>query len=544
MSNLTVANLSVTGNSSIISQIAFGNTVNSISISSNGALAYKSAAINLANSFTFNNMAISPSAIAPSIAINAGISFTGINGGIVNTQIFAANGTWTKPSGLTGREQVFIMMWGAGGASGDTGTAGGGGGACFLTTVPLSTLTNTCAVVVGGLGDLGYGGNSTFAANSTTIFFAGGGSSANDGQFAESGGGGGWLTAGGIPSAEGNTLYREYGGQPLGGFWRDLADNITSTAVSIYGGGGGDSQSPGTSVFGGGGGTTAASGGAGLLARPHSIFGGAGGAGSNNTTSAYSVMGGDQGEIPGGGGWFQTTPITADEAGARGEVRVWILGERDGAVTLTYLGSNTSTSNSVVIPPQANVGDIAIFSDRMQFSQTGGAIGNVSVTPTGFTNILTANAFQTPQQWAWNLSYKQLEESDLNAAVAGMSDYTSMRKTISLFRPSRTPREVTAVSAGISVTTGTPTQRTITANTNQPWEGSILAVGYWDGSGAGSPTTTTSVEMQVINGPAANTVLEYKLYQQGDDTARDAITLNTNDTGSMTALAGFYLKVT
>lgn len=518
MSNLNVVNLSVTGNNSYVSQIALGNTANATSISAQGIITSQNSALNLTGVSSIYNNTISPGNMIIPSAINAGINFSGINGGIINTQIFTANGTWSKPVTATGKEQVLIMMWGGGG-----GNTSGGGGACFIETIPLYTMTNTCSVVVGGAGDLGYGNSSTFVCNSTTTFFAGGGGN-------QGGGGGGWVSGG-------NTTN---GGTPMGG---DRAN--TGTRVdSVYGGGVPGNTTAGyliggSSIFGGGGSAASSSGG-----RGNSVFGGAGGGVSTTLASGYSVIGGDASLIPGGGATGATSGSNTAQFGARGEVRVWVLGNRAPAVTIQYVNSNTSTSsNSVVIPPQANVGDIAIFSDRMQ-NTASGALGDVAVTPAGFTKILSGNS-GTTTSYAWGLFYKTLEAADLNGTVTGMSGYNSMRKTLSVFRPSRTPLSLTAVSSGISATSGTPTARTISANTNKPWESAILAIGYWDGSAATSPTVNTgSVEMTALPSPAANTVLEYKIYQQGDDVTRDVITLNTNDTGTMTALAGFYLKVT
>lgn len=56
-------------------------------------------------------------------------------GGILDYQVFTANGTWTKPSNLTGSEIVYVEMWGGGGSgggvpsSGNVGGGAGGGGA-------------------------------------------------------------------------------------------------------------------------------------------------------------------------------------------------------------------------------------------------------------------------------------------------------------------------------------------------------------------------------------------------------------------------------
>ena len=259
----------------------------------------------------------------PSINIG-GTSYTSLTSESVNTQIFTANGTWTKPSWAnTGNELVIVHAWGGGGGGYVDASVGGGGGAFVFGYFKASQCNATCNVVVGRAGtnqpfnQSTAGGNSIFYANTTNSLVAYGGGPARSDLSAQAwgGGGGGWLSAG-----SGNTS-GTYPGGPLtrsanstvsaidstfgggGGAWGNTTTGKSSTA-SIYGGGGGDGGEGGliieySSMFGG-------AGGCGALPVFRSVYGGNGG---NNTVSATA---------PGGGGGVQTSA-------ARGEVRVYTL---------------------------------------------------------------------------------------------------------------------------------------------------------------------------------------------------------------------------
>lgn len=219
-------------------------------------------------------------------------------GGIVNTQIFTANGTWTNPNNalsLTGNEQVFVMAWGGGGFGGQ----GAGGGACVLGVYFISNVGNTATITVGPGGGVsgGPGGNSVFAPTGTGLTMTAYGGGGSDGS--SCGGGGGWLGVGGLTTA----------GEPLGG--------AAAGAASTFGGGGAATSAGGDSILGGGGGGKGAgSGGV-------SVYGGAGG--TSTMTVSTSVFGGSGANAtvaattPGGAGGSTNTN------GARGEVRVWVI---------------------------------------------------------------------------------------------------------------------------------------------------------------------------------------------------------------------------
>lgn len=96
-------------------------------------------------------------------------------GGSPNMQVFAANGTWTKPAGVT---RIIALIWGGGGGGGG-GTAtlegcGGGGGAFGLGAYAV---TGNVTVVVGSGGSGGSGTGSGSNGNQSQI--TGGGLVAN-----------------------------------------------------------------------------------------------------------------------------------------------------------------------------------------------------------------------------------------------------------------------------------------------------------------------------------------------------------------------------
>jgi hypothetical protein len=243
----------------------------------------------------------------PSINI-AGTSYTSLVAESVNTQIFTANGTWTKPSwATTGNELVIVHMWGGGGGGNTSaGTGYGGGGGAFVygyykASQLGSVAANTANVVVGLGGAPGFVGGTSSVANATNGLF-----SAYGGGFASAGvngggGGGGWFSAGGTT----------VGGGPL--------PANTSVAFSTFGGGAASLPGSGHSIYGGSAGVLDSGGSV-------SIFGGGGGSYTGTVgTSVYGGWGGNTSvapTTPGGGG---AGGSANNSAGARGEVRVYTL---------------------------------------------------------------------------------------------------------------------------------------------------------------------------------------------------------------------------
>lgn len=254
-------------------------------------------------------------------------------------QVFTANGTWTKPSGLTGDEIVIIQAWGGGGAGGNASnrSGGGGGGAMVEYTIKASQMGSTESVTIGAGGTPGAvngnpGGNTTVGTLLTTFGGGGGGG----GSTTSGGGGGGGSLAVGASTAvsTGGT-----GGSPMGG-----APGVGSS----FGGGGGSSgniASPslagGDSFYGGGGGSGAANSASGTTGAGGASFWGGGGGGGGSSTGTAGLGGtssrggaggagatnnnvGSNGVAPagGGGGGSQTS---SGGSGARGEVRIWVI---------------------------------------------------------------------------------------------------------------------------------------------------------------------------------------------------------------------------
>jgi hypothetical protein len=217
------------------------------------------------------------------------------------TYIYTTSGTWTKPVDTPNNAMVVIEAWGGGGSGrGDTGSSdgsggGGGGGAYNQAILPASDILDTVDVTVGIGGILIDGGNSSF---------------------------GTYLTAyGGSRGIGGNSATNGVGG-PGGGQFDNSDGAPASTNASTWTGGGGGgptTKSGGKATYGGGGGggastntTTQGTGGT-------SINGGKGGNG------ARSSRGGD-GTAPGGGGGGHADSGSSPGYGARGEVRVYVIG--------------------------------------------------------------------------------------------------------------------------------------------------------------------------------------------------------------------------
>ncbi len=285
-----------------------------------------------------SNVTISPTAIT----VPGSISLGGVNfmplgpfyGGIVNTQTFTANGTWTNPISntslaLTGSEQVFMMVWGggAGGSGSGANQSGGGGGACAIVSLSLNDFTNTCVIKVGlgGASDTtltqaANGTNSVVVVNATSNVYGFGGCGAfTDNSFEYPGTGAGVLSVG-FTSVSNPTR----GGLPDSG-----GGNSSQILDATYGGGGvdkGGTLKGGNSIFGGGGagcaGNTSSS--VGRIGGS-STYGGAGGS-VNVAVVSTSIFGGNGANIsvsataPGGGG-----SAGASRPGARGEVRIWVI---------------------------------------------------------------------------------------------------------------------------------------------------------------------------------------------------------------------------
>lgn len=239
-----------------------------------------------------------------------------------NIQVFAANGTWNKPTSFN-PAVVMVRVWGAGGGGGGgsslatatvTKGGGGGGGGCFVERIfRASDLGDTVSVTIGAGGsvgtgataggsggDGGVGGNTTFGALLTGYGGGGGRGGQNSALATGGGGGGGGHSAGTSASAAvgGN------GGQPTSAGPGFDIQGITGTIgagsthyAHLGGGGGGGSSSFPTMTLGGG-----------------SLFGGGGGGSGGGTTAVPAVVaassgGGFSSSVGGGGAAGVSGPV-------------------------------------------------------------------------------------------------------------------------------------------------------------------------------------------------------------------------------------------
>jgi len=182
---------------------------------------------------------------------------------------FIANGTWTKPAGLSNDTLVTIIAVGPGG-NGVSASGGGGGGAAFWIG-RLGDLPSSVAVTVPGGG---AGSHSLFGSLLTAY-------SGSNGYSVNGGSGGGFLGTGS-------------GGAGAAG----LSASGGNASSAWGGGGGGGSGGDGGDAFQGGGG-------GGITAGVSMRAGNGGGSGEN-------------GQIPGGGGG------RSSGLGARGQVDVYL----------------------------------------------------------------------------------------------------------------------------------------------------------------------------------------------------------------------------
>lgn len=209
--------------------------------------------------------------------------------------------TWTKPTGLHDDAMVMIEAWGGGAGGGTNANSGGGGGGGYsMRQMRAADVPSSVTVTIGAGGAISQPGNNTTFGTLVTAYAGG---STTDVSGSAGGGGAGALGAGG-EGGDVSSGAAGLGGGGAGGAG-GAAGNTGGAASNIWGGGGGGSGGAfngagGLAIHGGGGGGGASR--AGGL----SLHGGLGGAG------------GSPGAAPGGGGG-------RNAAGARGEVRVWII---------------------------------------------------------------------------------------------------------------------------------------------------------------------------------------------------------------------------
>ena len=189
-----------------------------------------------------------------------------VGGLAFDVQVFTVSGTWTKPTGLDPNHQILIEAWGGGGGGGLIG--GGGGGAYVARRVLASQVAPSVSVTVGAggaTGDFGTAGGASIFGGAVTAFGGGGGGN----TATNSGGGGGtsWaagLLSGGIggdapdiwrggDGGDGVTGPTSAGGRATMGGGGGEGNNGTTVGISTFGGNGGSQTLAGAAPGGGGG---------------------------------------------------------------------------------------------------------------------------------------------------------------------------------------------------------------------------------------------------------------------------------------------------
>jgi hypothetical protein len=262
---------------------------------------------------------------------------------ILNTQTFTASGTWTKPGGFDSTDTVIVLCIGAGGSGGaarsftgsdNRGAAGGGaGGGVTYASISYGDAASSYAVTIGA------GGTAVSVSTANTQSNGNKGGTTSFGSFVKAGGGSGGGANTNIVATNLTISSASTGEQIISAA---LGNATESTAQAIAGGNGRGGTSTTTT-----------------LSIPYGLTGGGGGAGSQSSTlrtqnqtggtgrlyggggsGATNATGGNGVAPGGGGGGSCTTSGTATSgAGARGEVRAYVVRGAVSAETFFKFGN-------------------------------------------------------------------------------------------------------------------------------------------------------------------------------------------------------------
>ena len=190
---------------------------------------------------------------------------------------------------------------------------------------------------------------------------------------------------------------------------------------------------------------------------------------------------------------------------------------QQGALTLSFLASATSTGSAITVPATVQAGDLMIYFDFA--TQLGTP---TTVTPSGFTLIGSSLAGTVSRS---NLSYKIANGTEASTNITGMNGATTNNKIMLVFRGSSPIASATPASVAAQYTTGDPTAQVVTSSGGTP---PLVVVGQWAlESGAIDPRTFSPTE----DGEVGNGTVHYAKYLI-QNTAPVDVTVDTDDNGN------------
>ena len=289
--------------------------------------------------------------------------------------------SWTAPTGVT---SVSVVAVGGGGGGGSTWSSGGGGGGGLGWKNNISVTPGQSYTVVVGQGGpsnanattAGSEGGTSFFISTGTVAGYGGGRGGPGATAASNGYGGGFFGDGGGRGGDGAFDGNwQRGGAGAGGYTGRGAEGVAASGVSAPDGGGGAAGGHYSSTNG-----VPAGGGVGIYGQGPSgvargqFLGGGGGSGGENGRggeasgeSGFRIING--GAFGGGGGGSGTS--VGGGWGGVGAVRIiWGVGRAFPATNAGTLTSVVSTSTTVFVPQDDNIGGDSNYREALMSIST------------------------------------------------------------------------------------------------------------------------------------------------------------------------------